>query len=167
MYRHGLGLNYMGYTSGHYRKGHYRNGKWVSGSYVRGHYNSRPIYGYGLSSIDTSATDKGRDESSDPNLEQQNGINKDTGTSYDTELTGEAYLNSRRNYWRKEQKSHTSQLKTSKDKAKKDADWTTTWRIIIGVVILIAVFALVASGGPEVMNWFIAILVIWALLKKG
>ena len=158
----------MGYTSGHYRKGHYRNGKWVSGSYVRGHYSSRPFYGYGLSSIDTSVADAGRDESSAPNMEQQNGINKDTDTSYETGFTGESYLNSRRDYWRKElAKSHTSQLKTSKEKAKNDADRTTTLGIIIGIVILIAFFALIASGGPEVMNWFITILVILALLKKG
>ena len=87
-----------------------------------------------------------------------------------TKLTGEAYLNNRRDYWRKERaKNPALPLKTTKEeeKPKKDTDWANIIGIIVGVIIMVAVFAFIASGGEEVLNWFIAILVILALLKKG
>ncbi len=155
----------MSYVSGHYRKGHYRNGRWVSGGYVKSHYRSGYGYGSVWSPINTTVTEQSPKDSNDSQSVHHVDSQKESDMLCTEKLTGEAYLNSRRKYWRKERaKSPASQLKMSKDE---DTDWTTTWGIIIGVVIVIGIFILIASGGPEVMNWFLAIMVIGALLKKG
>ena len=144
----------MSYISGHYRKGHYRNGKWVSGGYVKGHYSSRSGYGSSLYSTNTTPLNNKKEE------------------YHESEDT---YLNERRAYWKRvrEEEGPAPRIKI-KDQNKASNNETTKIIIIslIVVVIIVGLFIYIdssvgGSGDGTVGNWFIAILVILALLKKG
>lgn len=150
----------MSYISGHYRKGHFRNGKWVSGGYVKSHYRSGIRYGT-WSSIESSLLDT-KDKESD--------------SSCAGNLSGEAYLNSRREYWRNElaknptpprKKNNQNKTEPSRNISKqKRVETIKIIQYVLFAIVIIGLFIAFFSIPPEVMNWMIAIIVLLAFLKR-
>lgn len=140
----------MGYTSGHYRKGHFRNGKWVSGGYVKGHYRSGSCYGSGMYSTNTTLSN-----------DKQNDSHEFSNT----------YLDERRAYWKriKEEEGSAPKLDNSKDSNSDTSKTILISIVVVGIIVGIIIIidsSVGGSGDGTLGNWFLAILVILALLKK-
>ena len=144
----------MSYISGHFRKGHFRNGKWVSGGYVKGHYSSRSGYGSSLYSTNTTTFN-----------------NKQEGTT----KSEDEYLNERRAYWKRVREEEGPAPRLDIKVQNKGSNNDIAKIIIISVVVVGIIVGLIiyidssvgGSSDGTIGNWFIAILVILALLKKG
>ena len=146
--------NRMSYISGHFRKGYFRNGRWVSGGYVKGHYRSGLTH---ASSYYSNTT-----------------VNKTASKTsiIENSSSEEEYLNERWKYWRRvveeEGKAPKIETKTQKVGNNQELSNNTILAIVICVFlfVLFIIFLIAMKPGDEVINWFIAILLILAFLKR-
>ena len=89
-------------------------------------------------------------------------------TSSTNGLKGEAYLNSRREYWRKEIANNSSSYKNTSQTYEKKADGSNVFSNILGFIVGGAVLAFIAyvivSGGGPLLVLFV--LFIGAMMLK-